>query len=142
MEISTFRLSLLRATYLLIAVGLGVQIWPRILHPPMDLEHMRGVVRSLLGAVALLAVFGFRYPLKMLPLLLFEFVWKSIWVLAFGIPLWRAGGFVEGTRETWYDCLISLALFLLVIPWPYVFHSYVTQRGEPWRRRLPSPALE
>jgi hypothetical protein len=84
-EVSAFRLYLLRAMYLLIVVGLGFQIWPGILHPPKDLEHMRGVVRSLLGAVSLLAVVGIRYPLKMLPLLFFELVWKSIWILAIGL---------------------------------------------------------
>jgi len=40
-EVSTFRLYLLRATYLLIAVGMGVQIWPGILQHPSDLEHAR-----------------------------------------------------------------------------------------------------
>jgi hypothetical protein len=39
---------------------------------------MRGVVRSVLAAVSLLAVLGIRYPLKMLPLLFFELVWKTI----------------------------------------------------------------
>ena len=85
-EVSTFRLHLLRGTYLLVAVGLGVQIWPGILHGSPHVEHMRGVVRSLLGAVSLLAVVGLRYPLKMLPLLLFELMWKSIWVVAIGLP--------------------------------------------------------
>jgi hypothetical protein len=89
-EVSTFRLYLLRAAYLLIVVGLGFTIWPGILHPPKDLALMRGVVRSLLGAVSLLAILGIRYPLKILPLLFFELVWKSIWILAFGLPLWSA----------------------------------------------------
>ena len=31
--ISTFRLYLLRAVYLLIAVGLGVEVWPALLGP-------------------------------------------------------------------------------------------------------------
>jgi hypothetical protein len=31
-EVSTFRLYLLRATYLLIFVGLGSEIWPGIIH--------------------------------------------------------------------------------------------------------------
>lgn len=33
-QISTLRLTLLRAMYLLIAIGLGVTIWPSILFPP------------------------------------------------------------------------------------------------------------
>jgi hypothetical protein len=135
--VSTFRLYVLRATYLLLVVGLGIQIWPGILDPPRDLEHMRSVVRSLLGAVALLAVLGLRYPLRMLPLLLFELVWKSIWVLAFGLPLWSAGALAGGTRETWNDCLVSIVLFLLVIPWGYVLAQYVKQPGDGWRSISP-----
>lgn len=53
-EVSIFRLYLLRAMYLLIAVGLGITIWPGLLSPPDNLSHMAGVVRSVLGAVSLL----------------------------------------------------------------------------------------
>lgn len=131
-DVSTFRLYLLRATYLLLVVGLGFDIWPGILNPPAELEHMRGVVRSLLGAVSLLAVVGIRYPLQMLPLLLFELVWKSIWVIAIGLPLWSSGRLDAGTRETWNACLMGLVLFSLVIPWGYVFARYVRQPGDRW----------
>jgi hypothetical protein len=132
-EVSILRLYLLRATYLLIVVGLGFQIWPGILRPPRDLEHTRGVVRSLLAAVSLLAALGIRYPLKMLPLLLFELVWKSIWVLAIGLPLWSASQFDAATRETWNACLMGLVLFPLVIPWGYVLTNYMRQQGDEWR---------
>lgn len=132
-EVSTFRLYLLRAMYLLLVVGLGMMIWPLILSHPLQVEHMRGVVRSLLGAVALLAILGIRYPLQMLPLLFFELVWKAIWLLSFGLPLWRADAFTAGTRQTWVDCLFGLIL-LVVIPWGYVWRHYVTRPGDRWGR--------
>jgi hypothetical protein len=50
--------------YLLIAVGLGITIWPGIISPRETLSHMGSVVRSLLGAVALLALLGVRYPVE------------------------------------------------------------------------------
>lgn len=134
-EVSTFRLYLLRATYLLMVVGLGLTIWPGILHPPKDLALMRGVARSLLGAVALLAVLGIRYPLKMLPLLCFELAWKSIWILAFGLPLWAAHQLDPDTRETLNACLMGIVLFPLVIPWRYVLANYVKAPGDGWGRR-------
>ncbi len=134
-EVSTFRLALLRATYLLIVVGLGVTHWPTIVSPPPDLSHMGSVVRAMLGAVSLLALLGLRYPLRMLPLLLFELVWKAIWVLAFGLPLWSADALDAGTSETLFACLMGLVIFPLVIPWRYVFAQYVRAPGEPWRRR-------
>ena len=136
-EVSTFRLYLLRATYLLIVVGLGVEIWPGILHPPEHLEHMRGVVRSVLAAVSLLAVLGLRYPLKMLPLLFFELVWKTIWVVAIGLPLWSAGRLDAATRDTWNACLMGLVLFPLVIPWRYVLATYGKEPGDRWSHESP-----
>lgn len=136
--VSVFRLYLLRATYLFIVVGLGFLIWPGLLSAPKDQGHMQGVVRSLLAAVSLLAVVGLRYPLKMLPLLLFELLWKAIWLLVIGLPLWSAGAFDAGTRQTWNDCLVGVVLFVLVIPWRYVFESYVRAPGDRWRNVPPS----
>lgn len=134
-EVSTLRLYLLRAMYLLIVVGLGVTIWPGILNPPETLSHMAGVVRSVLGAVSLLALLGIRYPLKMLPLLFFEFVWKTIWVLAFGLPLWSAQQLTPDTRETLEACLMGVVLVPLVMPWRYVFANYLKAPGDRWGKR-------
>lgn len=133
--VSTVRLFVLRATYLLLAVGLGLQIWPGILHHRLGIEHMHGVVLSLLGTVGLLSLFGLRYPLKMLPLLLFELTWKSIWLIAFGIPLWSAHAFNADTKDTWNTLIVSVILFVAVIPWGYVWRSYLRQPAEPWMSR-------
>src|SRR5215217_3116496 len=83
-EVSTFRLYLLRAMYVFTVVGLAIEKLPALLHPA-TLSPGDSVILSVLGATALLAVLGIRYPLKMLPLLFFEFVWKFIWILAFGL---------------------------------------------------------
>jgi hypothetical protein len=140
-EVSTLRLNVLRATYLLIMVGMGLQIWPLILRHRVDVEHMRGVVWSMLGAITLLsALLGLRYPLKMLPLLFVEFVWKTIWVLSFGLPLWSAGRLDAGTAETLQACLFGVVLCPLVIPWRYVWAQYVKTPGERWRGREPRPS--
>lgn len=139
-DISTFRLYLLRATYLLLVVGLGWDVWPLLLTSTHGVDHMRGVVWSMLGAVCLLAAIGLRYPLQMLPLLLFELVWKSIWVLLIGIPLWSAGQLSGATLDTWYDCILGLVIFPLAIPWGYAFARYVRQPGDRWGRRPVSVA--
>ena len=87
-EVSLIRLYVLRATYLLLVVGLGAVIVPDIVsHRLID----RGVIASLLGSIWLLAFIGLRHPLRMLPLLMFEFGWKSIWMVAYGLPQWSAG---------------------------------------------------
>ena len=80
-EIALWRIYRLRAGYLLIAVGMGMQKVPAFLHHrPWELLH--GVVNSLLLALVLLAVIGLRYPSKKLPLLFWEIAWKATWLLA------------------------------------------------------------
>jgi hypothetical protein len=134
-ELSTFRLYLLRGLYLLILVGMGLQIWPLILQHPSDLEHYRGVTRSFLGALTLLCVLGIRYPVRMIPLLLFEFAWKAIWVLAFGIPAWVSGSMTPDMRETMLGCLLGVVLVPLVLPWGYVWSRYAKAPGDRWWKR-------
>jgi hypothetical protein len=131
-EVTTFRLYVLRATYLLILVGLGADIWPALLHHTRPWSVMHGVAVSLLAAVTLMAALGLRYPLKLLPLLLFELAWKTIWLLAVALPLWSAGTVDEGTRETIKACVLGLVIFPAAIPWPYVFDQFVRRPGDRW----------
>ena len=131
-EVSTFRLYVMRATYVLIAVGLGFEIWPGLVRHENAWTLWRGVGTSLLAAVSVLAVLGIRYPLQMLPVLLFELVWKSIWLMAIALPLWSADQLDTDTWETIYACLMGIVLMPIVIPWPYVLANYVTKPGDRW----------
>jgi hypothetical protein len=134
-EVSTFRLYVLRTGYLLIVVGLVAMIWPGIVSHGDNVPHMNTAVRSLLGGVSVLALIGLRHPLKMLPVLLFELVWKVIWVLAFGLPLWSKQLLIGDFAQTMYECLFGIVVVLIIVPWPYVFHHYVKAPGERWRGR-------
>lgn len=131
-NVSTFRLYLLRATYLLISVGLAFMIWPQIIHHPTPWSLWHGVGCSLLGAVSVLAFLGIRYPLKMLPVLFFELIWKSIWLIAVALPLWSSGQMDSDNLETTQNCLMGV-IVPLVIPWSYVWTHYVKMRGDRWK---------
>jgi hypothetical protein len=129
-EVSLARLYVLRATYLLLVVGLGATIVPPLInHAPMA----RGVIPSLLGSVWLLAFIGLKYPLQMLPLLMFEFAWKTIWLLAFGLPQWSAGQMPPTFTEDFQSIAFGLILMPIVIPWGYVYRHYVRQPAARWR---------
>lgn len=140
-QLSTARLYALRAMYLVIAVAMGAQIWPLIVSHPANVEHMRGVVRAFFGALTLLCVLGVRYPVKMLPLMIFEFAWKTIWVVSFGLPLWLTHQLTADTAETMRACLMGVVLVPLVIPWGYVFRHYARDAGDRWRPMPQSPPV-
>jgi hypothetical protein len=129
-EVSLVRLYLLRAMYLLLVIGLGAMIVPDIVsHRLID----RGVIASLLGCVWLLAFIGLRYPLQMLPLLMFELGWKSIWMIAYGLPQWSAGQFPPTFAEDFFNIAVGVIVVPLVIPWSYVWRHYVKRPGARWR---------
>jgi len=136
-SVSTLRLYLLRAMYLLMAVGLGITIWPGILVPG-HVSHMGSVVRSMLGALALMSLWGMRYPVEMLPILLFEFVWKVIWILAFGLGPWLSGGLDPDRQETLFACLMGVVLVPIAVPWGHVLRHYIKAPGERWSSKAAS----
>jgi hypothetical protein len=132
-DVSLFRLYALRAGYLLIAVGLAATVWPIVINHSPQWPLMNGVACSLLAAVSVLAAVGIRYPLQMLPVLLFEIVWKSTWLIAVALPLWSANQIDARTWETVRDCLVG-AILIPLIPWRYVISQYVTKPGDRWTR--------
>lgn len=124
-DLSLLRLYIMRATYLLVVVGLGVQVWPDIISPPdKPWGLMQGVVQCMLATVSLLALWGLFQPVRMIPVLLFELVWKSIWLLVVALPHWQAGTMDAGISETAFACLMGV-VFIIAIPWPYVWSHYV-----------------
>ena len=120
--------------YLIMAVGLGLTIWPLILNHDSDLPRMTGVVFALLGTIGLLALLGLRHPLQMIPLLLLELTWKLLWLGAFALPRWFDGTLDEGMRSSIFDTSLGVVL-IFVIPWRYVWENYVTRPGDPWNLR-------
>ena len=130
-EISPLRFYMLRAAYLLLVIGLGAMIVPQIISHELT---SRGVIPALLGAVWALGFLGLRYPLEMLPLLLFEFAWKTIWMIFYGLPQWSAGQYPPTFAEDFFNIAFGVVLMLLVIPWGYVWRHYAKRPGTRWIR--------
>lgn len=128
--LSPLRLHLLRATYLLMAVGLGFSVWPSIIAPAVAAADARTVVRALLGAIGAMALLGLRHPVRMLPLLLFELLWKAIWLIAFALPLWRTGALDATASRNAVECLVGVALMAVVLPWGQVWRQLVLGRPD------------
>lgn len=133
-DLASVRLYVLRATYLLIAAGEGSQVFPALfVHEPAA----RGVIPALLSGLCLLCLFGLKYPRQMLPLLMFEFAWKLIWLLAFGLPERLAGQTPSTFTDDFAAIGFGVVLMPLVLPWPYIWRSFVKAPGEPWQGPKP-----
>lgn len=131
-EVSLLRLYLLRAFYLLIFVGQGFLQLPTLIHPahPWTLWHSVGC--TMLAALALVAALGIRYPLQMLPLLLFEMVWKTLWLAAIAFPMCHAHSWDPAIRES-FPSILMVVIVPVVVPWPFIFANYVKKPGDRWK---------
>lgn len=84
-DLSLARLHAMRGGYLLMGVGLALVKWPK-LPSAHNLPVYEGVTLCLLTAMSLLAFLGLRYPVKMLPVLLFEAPMEAAVVRCRGAP--------------------------------------------------------
>jgi len=128
-EVSRLRLYLMRAVYLLTFVGVGSQVWPGIIAHEKEWDPLAGVAFSFWGAYTVLMGLGIRYPLQMVPLLLLQLFYKSVWLLAVAPSLWSAGRSIGMIKMFAMVVLVDV----LVIPWRYVFAQYFRKPSERWR---------
>lgn len=123
-EVTKLRLVVLRSMYGFIVAGLAIFVWPGYLQGLPHSPHLNGIVMTMLAAFSLLCALGILYPLRMLPVLLWELLWKSMWLLLIALPRWMDGSMDALTSQTVIDCLIGVVLVPLALPWSYVAAHY------------------
>ncbi len=106
-------------------IGLGMVLIPGTIQsvfrfPPQD-PVVLGLCGSVFLALGLVSILGFLSPLKFVPLLLIELIYKPVWLVAVALPLFLKGQF------PFYVVFISAVLIsfiigdLIAIPFSYVF---------------------
>jgi hypothetical protein len=129
--VSLWRLYVLRALYAILAVAEGsIQLQAFLHHAHWNVTS--GAAHSFLLALALLSIVGIRYPLGMLPLLIYELLWKMIWLCGYALPLWAANQVDADTRKSFFEIAPVVILFPL-LPWRYIFSKYLKKPGDRWR---------
>src|SRR5919199_1807355 len=92
----------------------------------------QGVVAVRLTAMSLLAFLGLRYPVRMLPILLFESLWKVIWLSVVALPAALAGTVDQAMSQVIFNCSFAVVI-LAVVPWRYVWQRFAVAKGDRWR---------
>ncbi len=103
-ELPLWRLNLMRVGYAVMGVGLAVVRWPDVIAYDRSTPLYDGIVAVLLTAMSLLAFLGLRYPVRLLPILLFECLWKLIWLSVVALPAVVAGDVDEAMSDVIFSC--------------------------------------
>ncbi len=129
-EVSLVRLYVLRVACLAAVLALGTSDLPALIWPD---PTGRGMITSILGGLWVMALIGIRYPLLIVPIFLFEFVWKTIWFFRFGLPQWSAGRVDPQLSQDLWEIGLFPVVFAFIIPWGYVWRHYVKAPADRWR---------
>ena len=129
--VSLWRLYVLRACYAILAAGEGSAQLAAFLHHD-HWTQASAAAHSFLLALALLSVVGIRYPLGMLPLLVYELLWKLIWLCGIALPLWLANEVDADTRESFFQ-IAPVIILVPLLPWKHISFRFVKSGGDRWR---------
>jgi len=124
--VSTTRLYLLRLVFVGTFLFVGTNAWKGILTHSGPWDPLHGVAFSFWAAYSTLMILGLRYPLKLVPLLLLQFFYKLVWLVAVAYPMWSSGQ-LRGSSASGLATIFVIAVVvdLVVVPWPYALRSYV-----------------
>ena len=131
--VATRRINAMRFLFLLMALVMGSVVWSQLLFESAEWPVMRGLAKSMLAALALLSLLGVRYPMQMLPLMIYEVVWKTIWLILIALRAWLSGHWTPDIESLFIDC-IGIVIAFFIVPWRYVWARYFLQPMEPLRR--------
>ena len=98
------------------------------------INAMRFLFLLMAAALALMSLLGVRYPLQMLPLMLYEIAWKTIWLVLIAGRAWMADKWTPDIEGLFYDC-IGIIIAYFIVPWRYVWARYFAQPMEPLRQK-------
>lgn len=120
-----WRWYLMKSFYAFVFLAFGYQIWSTILTNTELWDPMEAVAFSFWAAYATLMGLGIRYPLKMLPLLLLQLFYKTVWLIIAYLPLKANGSLNDITLELYKANGIGIVLDILIIPWGYLYLHYM-----------------
>ena len=129
-EVPLWRLYVIRVACVYFAGWGFFNILPGVIDPE---PTARGMINSMLAGLWVLVFFAFRYPLLLVPIFLFEFVWKTIWLLFYGLPQYLSGTGSPRLGEDLFEIGFFPIVIGLLIPWGYVWRHYIREPTERWR---------
>ena len=120
---------LLRLLFLLVFVFVGYDAWTTLLRHAGPWDPVRAAAFCMWGSYALLSILGVFYPLKLLPLVLFEIVYKVVWLGLVAYPLWRVDALWDSPAAGMAVAFLWVVLPIVAMPWGYFFRAYVLNRA-------------
>ncbi|MDJ1472807.1 hypothetical protein [Xanthocytophaga flava] len=77
------------------------------------------------GAYSSMSFIGIFHPLKMLPIVLFDIIYKSTWLIIVAFPLWLNNELAGSPAEYMTMVFSGVIVFVIAMPWGYFFRNFI-----------------
>lgn len=116
---------LLRVLFALVFLFVGSDSWGGILRHQGSWDPVRAAAICMWAGYSLLSIIGVFRPLRMLPIVLFEIVYKITWLIVVAYPLWSAGQLWGSPADGMARAFLWVPLAIVATPWGHVWDTYV-----------------
>src|SRR5580704_12371566 len=116
---------LLRLLFILMLVFLGKDSWTHIFTHEGIWNPMDAMAWCIWASYSVLSIFGIIHPLKMLPIVMLEILYKVIWLILVAYPLWSSKQLAGSPAEVMTNSFLFVVLPILAMPWRYFFKKYI-----------------
>ncbi|MBI3221023.1 MAG: hypothetical protein HYZ44_16025 [Bacteroidetes bacterium] len=116
---------LLRGLFGLMFLFLSYDSWNHIIRHTGYWEPVDAAAWCMWAGYASISFIGVIRPLKMLPIIVFEVIYKITWLLAVAYPLWSSDSLDGSSVEYTANVFIWVLLPAAFMPWKYFVMSYV-----------------
>jgi hypothetical protein len=119
---------LLKLLFTLMFLFLTYDSWTHILHHTGPWDPANSAAWFMWGSCSVISFIGIRRPLKMLPIVLFEIVYKTAWLIVVAYPLYQRNELTGSPAEEMAHNFMLVVLPIVAMPWRYFFRTYIVDK--------------
>jgi hypothetical protein len=127
--VPAFNFYLLRAMFILMSTFLAFDVWKNIASHQGPWNAVEAAAWCFWAGFSLLAIFGIFKPIKLLPVVLLEIVYKVLWLMIVAVPVWFFGQPAGEGFSTVSFSFVLVVLPIVAMPWPYFIASLGLRRS-------------
>lgn len=125
------KIYILKLFFTLMFVMAGKDAWAKILQHEGLWDPEVAIAWCAIAAYTTLSGIGIFHTLRMLPIMLFMFFYKGLWLIIVAFPLWYSNQLAGSIYEEWTFTFLLLVIPFLFTPWGYVFKHFILGRKHP-----------
>jgi hypothetical protein len=116
---------LLRILFTLMFLLVTYDSWTHIFNHTGSWNNVNAAAWCMWGSYSFISIIGVFRPLIMLPIVIFEIIYKITWLLIVAYPLWIKNELIGSSAEGMTRVFLWVILPIVAMPWRYFFRTFV-----------------